>query len=73
MSAPKLVTKDAETSMQVEDLGVQVESKGSPADENVEPKPLLLFGTQKADTTSLKKPKAPQPKRKTKLELLLFI
>jgi len=62
----------------VADLGVQVEDKGSPVDKNVESKPLLLFGTQKSDTTSLKKPKqkqtkAPQPKKKTKLELLLFI
>jgi hypothetical protein len=42
-------------------------------DENVKSKPLLLFGTQKADKKSLKKPKAPQPKKKAKLELILFI
>lgn len=54
-------------------MGVQVKDKGSPVDANVASKPLLLFGSQKADTRSLKKPKAPQPKKKAKLELILFI
>ena len=73
VSAPKLVTKDAETSTYVEDLGVRVKDQGISEDENVEAKPLLLFGTQEADTKSLKKPKVRQPKRKTKLELVRFI
>ena len=73
VSAPKLVTKDAETSTHVEDSGVQVQDRGIPVDENVEAKPLLLFGTQKADKRSLKKPKVRQPKKKTKLELVRFI
>ena len=73
VSAPKLVTKDAETSTYVEDLGVRVKDQGISEDENVEAKPLLLFGTQEADTKSLKKPKVRQPKKKTKLELVRFI
>ena len=73
VSAPKLVTKDAETSTYVEDLGVRVKDQGISEDENVEAKPLLLFGTQEADTKSLKKPKVRQPKKKTKIELVRFI
>ena len=57
----------------MEDADALAEDKGGHADEHAEPKPLLLFGTQQEDTTSLKKPKTPQPKKKTKLELLLFI
>jgi hypothetical protein len=57
----------------VEESGVPVQDKGISVDENVEAKPLLLFGAQEADGKSLKKPKVRQPKKKTKLELVRFI
>ena len=75
MARPKPETREMETSTLIEGLANGEILIGALSDPvaAVNPKPAVLVGIQKAAKPSLKKPKVQRPKRKTKLELLLFI